>query len=425
MEMVLACRPRRSSRSTSNLTVSSLELDILRRNPEECIKEGYLLKQHGSFQRYKTRYFRLYPKQLFYAKSPTSAIFHEVDVSDISLAETSVNNVNNSFKVIASHCSLVLCAEKRKDMEAWISAFKVAACSIAKTHSELTDRLSGEHHWYSSTHSRPTFCNVCGEQLAGISGKGLSCEVCRFKAHKQCASKAPRNCKWTTLDSIPSDLRLPGNNDDPFAMPHQWFEGNLPPNSRCFVCDNTCGSKRRIQDWTCLWCDAVIHTGCKSKFPKKCSLGPNNLSIIPPTALRRAEFIGPGVWEALSPTRGSPLLVFVNSKSGDNQGIRFMRTFKQLLNPAQIFDLSVAGPTLGLSMSKNFEHFRILVCGGDGSVGWVLTEVDKQQLSNKVSISIFVQYSQFNFEANYIITTYFDSRLNPVLIIFNMNIIGH
>ena len=78
-----------------------------------------------------------------------------------------------------------------------------------------------------------------------------------------------------------------------------------------------------------------------------------------------------------------------------------------------------------LSMSKNFEHFRILVCGGDGSVGWVLTEVDKQQLSNKVSISIFVQYSQFNFEANYIITTYFDSRLNPVLIIFNMNIIGH
>ena len=29
------------------------------------------------------------------------------------------------------------------------------------------------------------------------------------------------------------------------------------------------------------------------------------------------------------------------------QGIRFMRRFKQLLNPAQVFDLSVAGPTLG------------------------------------------------------------------------------
>ncbi|XP_065056573.1 diacylglycerol kinase eta-like isoform X2 [Rhopilema esculentum] len=355
---------------------------------EECIKEGFLLKQHGSFQRWKPRYFRLYPKQLFYAKSPSSAIFHEIDVSEISLAETSVNNVNNSFKVIASHCSLVLCAEKRKEMEEWINAFKVAASSIARTHSELTDRLSGEHHWYSSTHSRPTFCNVCGELLAGISGKGLSCEVCRFKAHKQCASKAPKNCKWTTLDSIPPDLRLAGSNEDPFSMPHQWFEGNLPPNSRCCVCDNQCGSKRRIQDWTCLWCDLVIHNGCKSKFPKKCSLGLNNLSTVPPTALQRAEHLGPGVWEALTPARGSPLLVFVNSKSGDNQGIRFMRTFKQLLNPAQVFDLSVAGPTLGLNMSKNFEHFRILVCGGDGSVGWVLTEVDKQELTNKCQIAV-------------------------------------
>lgn len=37
----------------------------------------------------------------------------------------------------------------------------------------------------------------------------------------------------------------------------------------------------------------------------------------------------------------------MNSKSGDNQGVRFMRRFKQLLNPAQVFDLSVAGPTLG------------------------------------------------------------------------------
>ena len=29
-----------------------------------------------------------------------------------------------------------------------------------------------------------------------------------------------------------------------------------------------------------------------------------------------------------------------------------MRTFKQLLNPAQVFDLSVAGPTLGFVSFK-------------------------------------------------------------------------
>ena len=47
-------------------------------------------------------------------------------------------------------------------------------------------------------------------------------------------------------------------------------------------------------------------------------------------------------------------------------------------------DLSFSCLIFRLNMSKNFEHFRILVCGGDGSVGWVLTEVDKQELTNKV-----------------------------------------
>ena len=47
------------------------------------------------------------------------------------------------------------------------------------------------------------------------------------------------------------------------------------------------------------------------------------------------------------PLPGSPVVVFVNSKSGDGRGDRFLRRFKQVLNPAQVFDLNERGPRFG------------------------------------------------------------------------------
>ena len=41
-------------------------------------------------------------------------------------------------------------------------------------------------------------------------------------------------------------------------MPHQWTQGNLPVNAKCLVCDRTCGSLRRLQDYYCLWCHATV-----------------------------------------------------------------------------------------------------------------------------------------------------------------------
>lgn len=59
-----------------------------------------------------------------------------------------------------------------------------------------------------------------------------------------------------------------------------------------------------------------------------------------------------GFWKATSASCSSPLLVLVNSKSGDNQGVKFLRKFKQLLNPAQVFDLMNGGPELGYLHSR-------------------------------------------------------------------------
>ncbi|XP_054200233.1 diacylglycerol kinase delta isoform X14 [Homo sapiens] len=349
------------------------------------IKEGMLTKQNNSFQRSKRRYFKLRGRTLYYAKTAKSIIFDEVDLTDASVAESSTKNVNNSFTVITPCRKLILCADNRKEMEDWIAALKTVQ---NREHFEPTqysmDHFSGMHNWYACSHARPTYCNVCREALSGVTSHGLSCEVCKFKAHKRCAVRATNNCKWTTLASIGKDII---EDADGIAMPHQWLEGNLPVSAKCTVCDKTCGSVLRLQDWRCLWCKAMVHTSCKESLLTKCPLGLCKVSVIPPTALNSID--SDGFWKAsCPPSCTSPLLVFVNSKSGDNQGVKFLRRFKQLLNPAQVFDLMNGGPHLGLRLFQKFDTFRILVCGGDGSVGWVLSEIDSLNLHKQCQLGV-------------------------------------
>ncbi|KAM6323321.1 diacylglycerol kinase delta-like isoform 2-T2 [Podargus strigoides] len=352
---------------------------------KKSVKEGLLLKQTSSFQRWKRRYFKLRGRTLYYAKDAKSLIFDEVDLSDASVAETSTKNINNSFTVITPFRKLILCAENRKEMEDWISALKsVQKWEIHEATQFNMEHFSGMHNWYACSHARPTFCNVCREALPGVTSHGLSCEVCKFKAHKRCAVRATNNCKWTTLASIGTEII---EDEDGVAMPHQWLEGNLPVSARCAVCDRTCGSVRRLQDWRCLWCKAIVHSACKELFGKRCPLGQYKVSIIPPTALNSID--SDGFWKATCPsTCSSPLLAFVNSKSGDNQGVKFLRKFKQFLNPAQVFDLMNGGPHLGLRLFQKFSTFRILVCGGDGSVGWVLSEIDALGLHKQCQLGV-------------------------------------
>uniref|UniRef100_A0A8I3S609 Diacylglycerol kinase n=1 Tax=Canis lupus familiaris TaxID=9615 RepID=A0A8I3S609_CANLF len=307
------------------------------------IKEGMLTKQNNSFQRSKRRYFKLRGRTLYYAKTAKSIIFDEVDLTDASVAESSTKNVNNSFTVITPCRKLILCADNRKEMEEWIAALKTVQ---NREHFEPTqysmDHFSGMHNWYACSHARPTYCNVCREALSGVTSHGLSCEVCKFKAHKRCAVRATNNCKWTTLASIGKDI---------------------------------------IED------EDGVHTSCKESLQTKCPLGLCKVSVIPPTALNSID--SDGFWKATCPPScTSPLLVFVNSKSGDNQGVKFLRRFKQLLNPAQVFDLMNGGPHLGLRLFQKFDTFRILVCGGDGSVGWVLSEIDSLNLHKQCQLGV-------------------------------------
>lgn len=47
------------------------------------------------------------------------------------------------------------------------------------------------------------------------------------------------------------------------------------------------------------------------------------------------------------PKGGSPLLVFVNPKSGGLKGQELLYGFRKLLNPHQVFDMTNGGPLPG------------------------------------------------------------------------------
>ncbi|KAK1271877.1 Diacylglycerol kinase 2 [Acorus gramineus] len=89
------------------------------------------------------------------------------------------------------------------------------------------------------------------------------------------------------------------------------------------------------------------------------------------------------------PHDARPLLVFINAKSGAQYGPSLRRRLNVLLNPVQVFELGPSqGPEVGLELFRNVRYFRVLVCGGDGTVAWVLEAIEKQKFESPPPVAI-------------------------------------
>eukprot|EP01103_Thecamoeba_quadrilineata_P005709 TRINITY_DN1547_c0_g1_i2.p1 TRINITY_DN1547_c0_g1~~TRINITY_DN1547_c0_g1_i2.p1 ORF type:complete len:527 (-),score=67.19 TRINITY_DN1547_c0_g1_i2:76-1656(-) len=247
-----------------------------------------------------------------------------------------------------------------------------------KLYADEDDQLEKGYHmflWKNFKH--PTFCNWCRKFLVGLVKQGLRCKRCKLVLHSDCLkdySHAP-----TCLSSFvrPEDPQITG---------HHWIEGNNP--SACAVCRVGQFTPQFLTGFTCSRCHSTVHNSCRKVFEintPECSLGQFRKFIVPPSGF---VLLPDNTFKLNVGQDVCPLVVFVNKKSGGQQGLALIRRLKSVLNPLQVFDLSKGGPKPGLELFKDLKNWWILACGGDGTVGWVLSVLDTMGLADQPPVGV-------------------------------------
>uniref|UniRef100_A0A3B5Q775 Diacylglycerol kinase n=1 Tax=Xiphophorus maculatus TaxID=8083 RepID=A0A3B5Q775_XIPMA len=283
----------------------------------------------------------------------------------------------------------------------------------------------GEHIWFEASVSGD-FCYV-GEQYCvakSLSVPRMKCAGCKISVHVMCMEQLEKinfRCKPSFREPASRAVR------EANVVRHHWVHRRRQT-GKCRQCGKGFQQKftfhsKEIVAISCSWCKQAYHNKVTcfmlQQIEECCSLGAHAAVIVPPTWIIRvrkpqtslksskkkkrtslkcnkstkkgAEVNGrwkPFLVKPLPSQLMKPLLVFVNPKSGGNQGAKIIQSFMWYLNPRQVFDLTKGGPREGLEMYSKVPNLRILACGGDGTVGWILSVLDQLKLRPQPPVAI-------------------------------------
>ncbi|XP_026245134.2 diacylglycerol kinase gamma isoform X3 [Urocitellus parryii] len=222
----------------------------------------------------------------------------------------------------------------------------------------------GRHAWTMKHFKKPTYCNFCHIMLMGMRKQGLCCIYCKYTVHERCVSKNIPGCVKTC-----SKAKRSGE-----VMQHAWVEGNS--SVKCDRCHKSIKCYQSVTARHCVWCRMTFHRKCE--LSTLCDGGELRDHILLPTSIcpvtrdrqggksdgsmaAKGELV---MQYKIIPTPGThPLLVLVNPKSGGRQGE-------------------------SLNFFRDTPDFRVLACGGDGTVGWILDCIDKANFAKHPPVAV-------------------------------------
>ncbi|CAK6441825.1 unnamed protein product [Pipistrellus nathusii] len=222
----------------------------------------------------------------------------------------------------------------------------------------------GRHAWTMKHFKKPTYCNFCHVMLMGVRKQGLCCTYCKYTVHERCVSKNIPGC-------VKTYSRTKRGSE---VMQHAWVEGNS--SVKCDRCHKSIKCYQSVTAWHCVWCRKTFHRKCE--LSTVCDGGELKDHILLPTSIcpitqdrqggksdgdvsAKGELV---MQYKIIPTPGThPLLVLVNPKSGGRQGER-------------------------LNFFRDTPDFRVLACGGDGTVGWILDCIDKANFTKHPPVAV-------------------------------------